>query len=1008
MRITATLLAFFCALILNANAIKNGDFSEGLKYWMRDTDQVKLSETVKAGNKPAVCILPRTELRQVVTIDPDATYELSFLVKGENINAANPGKNGARIMLNAGSVWDRVTANADNRCMTGSFDWQRVVYRFEGSKFKSNKLRIKLVLDTDGKCYFADLKLTEVGTKAPAPKVSDTARGKYFRESYLADYPLAAFYPTDKSYGFVEPGQSANFCLQFKEMPGLEYSITVKNDLGKVVYTVPRKPYTANTLITIPGQERGYYIVEATAFIQNQPIAMIQSAFVSTPAIKGKRDPFFQITQFGIIADLIDGYRMLGAGSVVLPIISFEKGDHMQNARKRYLHGYKNFLNSDFDVHALYVGGQHGLNRQSEHFVKGYPMYNDAYFKEVELSVTAAATVLKGKIKSLGSIYEMPSHANMRHKHCGTWSEALSQQLFTARVVSRAARKIDPTLKISAGGNNVQMYIEPMERIVMNDLADEFDIYNIDAYFGNWNLTNGNPSIPEKSLRSFYLESSRLAQSLGKTPLVQNTETGYAIYYGDRYDRGLAHTQAALTTRALIISKSAPVSSVALFRIATSYGGKFVDPLEVCMTSCWKPIRSGSKLYHTPLPGGAAYATCARELKFVKFYKEIKTGDNIVYAYIFTRPDGKTLLCPWMVEGTMTLKLDLAQTARHVSMFGRETDIPAGQYDLVLSQIPCYIILDEAPESVANQIEKLLTGSRPLYKAGAKLIAPDQAMVYVANTGNTKSYCTIAGQTLELFPGSISNIAVPYKPGSKTIPVAIQGTKQVIEAEVISDTVKFTRVTSAPVFDGSGQYLTGRKMQKLTVPTHVKPAEALQPERGFFKSSMTPDNHNISAEYFLGYDDKNIYIAVKVDDPVHQQRYKNQNLWRDDCVQFVFAKTAVPPADARLFTTDIKEYNKGQNYGVALTARGTEFVRYGVPYKPQLKSLVTRRGNITFYEIAVPWSELKSKPGDLLYFSFVVPNNDKKSQTNAPYWLDMADGVCGNRDDALLPLVIFE
>jgi len=73
-----------------------------------------------------------------------------------------------------------------------------------------------------------------------------------------------------------------------------------------------------------------------------------------------------------------------------------------------------------------------------------------------------------------------------------------------------------------------------------------------------------------------------------------------------------------------------------------------------------------------------------------------------------------------------------------------------------------------------------------------------------------------------------------------------------------------------------------------------------------------------------------------------------------------------------------------------------------------LKALVTRKGNTTFYEIAVPWSEIGTTPGKLLYFNFVIPNNDRKNQINAPYWLDMDDGVCGNRDDSVMPMVIFE
>jgi len=552
------------------------------------------------------------------------------------------------------------------------------------------------------------------------------------------------------------------------------------------------------------------------------------------------------------------------------------------------------------------------------------------------------------------------------------------------------------------------MYIDPIEKLVMTDLIDEFDVYSIDAYFGNWNLTQGVPNTPERTLRSFYLDSSQLAKSLGKTPMIRNTETGYAIYYGNRYDEGLARLQAALTSRAMIISKSAPVSSVAIFRLATSYGGKFVDPYEGLMTTCWKPVRSGKTLQQVPLPGGAAYATFARELAFVKFHKEIKTGDKLIYAYVFQRPDGKTLLTPWTIEGDFMLDLELTAPAQQINMFGRETTLPAGKNSIKLTAEPCYIVIDEKPQAVADKVKNLLKKSRPSYKAAAKLTSPTSAMLYVSNSGSDKVQCSIQGKTIDVFPESIANIPVAVTPESKTLQLTVVGTNEKLSAPVIADTVKFTRVKNNVVLDGSGSWLAGLRSGKLTVPEHVRPDSALQPERNFFRSSMNPDRHNISAEYFLGYDDKNVYIAVKVDDPIHQQRYQGSNLWRDDNIQFVFATEPVVPAAARLFSTIRQEFDKGKNYSVALTKRGTEFVCYNQLYQPKLQAKVTRKNNQTFYEVAVPWSEIGSQPGKLLYFSLVVPNNDSKTTINAPYWLDMADGVCGNRDDALLPMVIFE
>ena len=85
MRIITILLGVFCAFSLKANIIKNGDCSEGLKYWMRENKAIRIATDVKAGSKKAVCILPHSEIRQVVNIDRNAIYEFSFLVKGEDI-----------------------------------------------------------------------------------------------------------------------------------------------------------------------------------------------------------------------------------------------------------------------------------------------------------------------------------------------------------------------------------------------------------------------------------------------------------------------------------------------------------------------------------------------------------------------------------------------------------------------------------------------------------------------------------------------------------------------------------------------------------------------------------------------------------------------------------------------------------------------------------------------------------------------------------------------------------
>ncbi len=991
MRILFILLGAFFTLNLSANAVKNGDFSEGFKHWAVLKDSLK--NPVQIDGKNAACVTSRKGYVQSVNLEPNAVYELSYLVKGENISSANPGRFGGRIILKGGKVYGRAVATDDGSCMTGTFDWKKGVYRFNASKFTSNRLTIHLYLDVEGKLYFTDLKLRKVGVE----KIEVVKPGKqFFRQSFMKGYPLPDFYPTDKAFGLVEPGKPAEFALEMQKLDDLEYTLTMKNDLGKTVYTQKRKPYTEGEKIVVPGQERGYYVLEVHAFVGNKEIAMVQSAFISTPAMQGKRDPFFRVNQFGIWTPLMEGYRMMGVGSATLPIIGGEKGDPAVNARKRFLGTYKKFLDSDFELHALYVGGMSQANCNMDMFRRGYPMYSEEYLKSIEAAVTEAAKILKGKVKSYGTIMEIPSHAQMKHKHAGTWVEAMSQQLFRSRIVARAARKIDPKAKITAGGNNVEMYIEPFERIVMSDLVDDFDIYNIDAYFGNWDLTQGKPNVPERSLRNFYLKSSNLARSLGKSPLVENTETGYNIFYGDRYDEGLAVTQAALTARAIIISKASPVSSVALFRLSTHYGYNENKPLSGCMATCWKPGRAAdNSTIYTPLPGGAAFAVFARELAFVKFVREVKSADNLMYAYIFTRPDGKTVLCAWILEGEADLPIELAKPGVKVSMYGRENKVAAGKQTLKLTEQPFYLVINEDATQVADKVDNYFKTLRPKYKAGAKLLAVDKAMLYVNNTVREKITVKCGKSSMTILPGSIGELPVAIQPGAKKLDFTINGEK--FSANIINNTVKFRKASGKTVYT-----------EKLVVPNHVKPVSALHPELSYFKSSMNPNGHNISVEYSLTYDDKNLYIAAKVDDPTHVQRFNKDNIWRGDSLQFVFANAPAAPADVRNLDADSKTYTQGHNYSVALTPRGTEIVKYHTNLGTKVKAQAFRKGNYTYYNITVPKSEINFISGKPVYFNFVVFDNNSKTANTAPYWLDMDDGLAGNRDNAAVPLVIFE
>ena len=107
----------------------------------------------------------------------------------------------------------------------------------------------------------------------------------------------------------------------------------------------------------------------------------------------------------------------------------------------------------------------------------------------------------------------------------------------------------------------------------------------------------------------------------------------------------------------------------------------------------------------------------------------------------------------------------------------------------------------------------------------------------------------------------------------------------------------------------------------------------------------------------------------------------------------------------------LPEFSSSLNYGLGLTARGPEYRRYlGRPGVLHYPCNVTRKGNITFYEAAIPWSELGVKPdsGKALRFSMAVFDKNSEALATSPYCLAVTQGVSRGQDAGEYRLMIFE
>ena len=977
------LLAAISAGISVVSAEENS-FDRELSLWRKSSPrQVFVDRDCKAAGESSIRIEKGGTFSRVFELKPETEYELTFYVKGKDIES---GKNlGGRIMLFDGKKkWGRITSGTMGRgtLETGTFDWRLGKGRIKSSDW-GKTIKIDLTLRGKGTIWYDEVQLREAG------KAEENAS---FRRTFTDGFQQLALVPQG-CFGFFDPGEKVTFRIYSQSKSNdLEYSLNVKDETGKTVFSIPRRKLEER--FEIPGQGCGYYVVEADFYADGKKARSLQSAFaVARPF--GKRDPFFQMG-FGVNQKFFDGFKRIGVGTICLKLTwkNF-KSTPEKMWDYNYNVTFKRFFESDdFELVGCIGCSLPRREMNLEKLAEGYPMLTwevlDFRRKYIDLALKAA----NGKIKTWQFQNEIPSSATMKSKYIGTWSEAMANFMVMARSGSRQIRKALPGAKIRAGGNNVQKYLQTVEPIVMGDLVNDFDQYIIDAYTGNWDLGKGKPTIPEISLMSFYQEASRLAESLGKGKNIGNAETGYSIPYGAPFDRGLAIDQAELTARVIIISKAGPVDFFEVHKPGSIYPGpKELKDSSACMNTCWKPVWFGKDVYQVPLPGGAMYATAAHELAFVR--EPSYFSEDLIYGATFAKPDGSALLVLWNIEKSSPFTFVFPSETRMVNMYGRETVLPAGRQTLTLSPAPVYLTVKMPVKQLTEQVKAALVRQSPKFRCAGYFIGRDTAKIFIRNLGRTTRKGTVQGQKVTLLPDQTAALTVKTMSGKATFQADDGSRIEIVPAPGSFQTVQ--RVKAKPVFDGTGNWVRNLKKGTLSYPDDIRPQSALQKELCYFKTSFNPDGHNVSADYWLACDDENFYLAAEVDDPVHLQRHRGADLWRDDSVQFVFAVGHPVPAELNHPTEPVQR--SPLNFGAALTSSGPELVKYlGDDRGKKVYPInITRRNNRTFYEICIPFKALGGRPDR---FGFVIFDNNYVTKKTAPYMLQFSPGVVGKADPA--------
>ncbi|MBO4633707.1 MAG: hypothetical protein J5858_17465 [Lentisphaeria bacterium] len=980
--------SFLClSLLLPAAEIRIG---QDLTGWTKNhAAGIALDPDVTVSGTPGIRLEDKAMMSRTFELDPDSVYELSFYVKGDQLSGK--GNDGARIMVNGGKQWKRFTSDSKNLPERGTFDWKKGKGIIDTANLGTT-VKIYLAAASAGTVWYDGLKLIKTGAKEKASS---------FRKAYGSTVRCALLIPQGV-FGFFEPGEKVSFkILLDSPEKELEYELKVKDENGKVVQALSRRK--VEDQVTLNGQPCGYYVADADFFCKGKKVYSVQSGFVSAKKIP-RRDPFFQMG-FGLQPDMVEGIRRIGVGTISLKLSGWNNPGAVGNPERIFNWLYNNRVKPYIDAGGFEYSANIGVSllknlRSPKEIKEGWPLINDALLDHYRKFLTLALNELKGKVHFWTIQQETPSNARMP-KFVGTWTEAMANFVVLVRMGSRQIRKEIPDAKILIGGCNYQNTIADIERITLSDLVKEFDGYVVDAYTGNWKLNLGEPTLPEAELMSFYQAASALSDSLGKGKIIRNEELGFCINYGASFDRGLAVDQAQLTARQLIITKAGPVSGFEL-HTPTKLMTKDAPDQADCMTTVWKPVVFKGKCYHIPLPGGAMYVTAASQLAFARsphyFFRES------FYSCTFTRPDGSALLTLWNIHGDSELKLDLPVRTRMVNMYGRETVLNPGPQTLRIGKAPIYLTMNYPAEKLAEQIRRVLTEAVPEFKGVGYAFSENEARVFIRNlTGKTRTGELAGMGKVTLLPDRTASFTVKTS-APKCLFTADNGRKYEFEIDR-KNSYPVTRVKEKVVLDGSGSWLKGLPEGILKYPEDIRPKSALQPELSYFKTDFNPNGHNVSARYWTAYDDQNFYIAAKVDDPVHLQRFVGGELWRDDCLQIVFSSADTVPKG--LQSTAERQLVSPLNFGIALSAKGPMAANLVDPPKGtgSIRFNVTRKDGQTFYEAAFPFKELGGRPAR---FGFVIFDNNYVSRKNAPYWLEFSPGISGGADASKLKLIQYK
>lgn len=141
----------------------------------------------------------------------------------------------------------------------------------------------------------------------------------------------------------------------------------------------------------------------------------------------------------------------------------------------------------------------------------------------------------------------------------------------------------------------------------------------------------------------------------------------------------------------------------------------------------------------------------------------------------------------------------------------------------------------------------------------------------------------------------------------------------------------------------------------------------------YYKMKTYTGDCTITGTLKTAYDDKNFYFLVEVNDPIHCDT--GLYYWSSDSLQFMVTS---------------QEGAFGEEISIQYLLSGNPFCTHdNITYK------TGRNGEVTYYEVAVPWGTYIPDTPSEFWFNVALNNNDGADRT---YCLEIDEGITGTKN----------